>query len=459
MSVVFDLEGYSQRDLRNLQKLLTFTYKNPFGPNTVVKAFLPFGKNKVLVPYAIGRKLQKYEEIAKKTYIDPWKFIQELYENQIPIHEEAISILREKGSIALFIPTGVGKSALATEFAATLIGESGGRVLVLFKNVSLEEGWKTTFETFTDGKVAVVPPNAKSFDYTSYNLLVCRISRIREEFEDDIDVLILDEIHLLETENFLDQILRIRPRYVIILTATDKRDDGMDKIGIALAGGENQQIRIEPKKPYQVFKIDTGFGNHSFPEDMVDEDGLPEPPCDATRIRLETLLAYHEERNERIAEFLIKLSESRFRIIVIGDKVKQIMSLYETLRDNEISVDYMCGKKSTLVNAKICIVGINKGVGFDQATAIKDWDGVRFDLIVLLFVTYKFVQAVGRLRTTASVKIPYIVNLVDKDQKGWFRKTWKANVDWYEAHFDDEKIGKIHPETTWDDVADKLLTM
>jgi len=448
MSYLLDVSNYEKKDVRNLQRALTFVHKNFFGPDLIIQAYLT-QKNKILVPYCIGRKLDNFREIEPvKNNAEPWKFTGELRPDQVEIRNIALPILQSKGSISLFIQTGQGKSAMSTEFSSSLIGSVGGRVLVLMSRITLEQSWKETFERFTNGKVGVVPSNSSEFDYRSYNLLVCRISRIRPEFETEIDVLILDEIHLMETQLYLNQIMRIKPRYVIALTATEKKDNGMEKIGFAIAGGNKQQIVIRPNKEYQVFTIETGFGTHSLPD--TDENDLPDDP-DSTRVKLESLISELKERNDLIVEFLEALSITKFKAIVFADRKNQINYIYQQLKEKNIDVEYLCGTKNKMNNAKITICGIKKaGTGMDDAMISINWDGERFNLGVFIISTYKIEQAVGRLR----VEIPHLVHLIDRDNKRWFRQTWLDNERFYRDHG-----GIIHRigDNTWDEVRHHLL--
>jgi len=89
-------------------------------------------------------------------------------------------------------------------------------------------------------------PSILAPDPLTAQLLISRISRV-ENIDVPIDLLILDEAHLLCTQNNLNRLLALEPKYVIVLTATPERDDGMEKILTALAGGKKHQFWLFPR--------------------------------------------------------------------------------------------------------------------------------------------------------------------------------------------------------------------
>jgi superfamily II DNA or RNA helicase len=91
--------------------------------------------------------------------------------------------------------------------------------------------WKVIIENFTNAKVVIIDSNT-DYDQVKNNncILVSTINQsknIPTNIKNQIGFLVLDEAHWLCTQNNINYILEYHPKYIMALTATPNREDGL----------------------------------------------------------------------------------------------------------------------------------------------------------------------------------------------------------------------------------------
>jgi len=499
MSVSVKLSDYDKKTLKELEELLTFKYVDGFGKDLVIHGWKTFDDQTLNIPYQLGKKLLKvkpWENNEIKDY-KKFKFCGQLRQNQVELKTEAFPRLLKYGSVAYYLPCSFGKTILAIETACSLIGEIGGNAVITFSLKILPNQWEESAKEFSDGNIHIIKKPTKINDWKKEqekaNFLIGMTSTLKYLHDKKVDVLILDEGHLLCTENHLEKLLEIQPRYIIVLTATPERDDGMEKIIVSLVGGEKNQFWRKSEKPFKVFPLITGYSDKDVAdkddedeeksneknesngkkeddkepdekEEVVDKNVKPKKKktwyerqqdlrkaqkSGDTRVNLESRIAAFQERNDKAILLVRKLvHKTSFKIAVVGDRVAQLEYIQNELDEKGVDVSGLYGKLKNAENARVLVMGIKKcGIGFDEKM-IKGWDGKRIDLMIILISTYKMIQTLGRALRASQ---PYIVQLIDKDKKRWFIKTWDENVKIYK-----EMMGEIQEECDWKSVFERL---
>jgi len=138
MAYRLDISKWSDADRRNVEKMLTFNYENPFGASVTVRAFSvdnsynfdPMNNREdcLLVPFQAGMRLdgKRVEDLGRvggKTGCSPWKFTGKLFPNQQDLKDKIFPVFSKTGSVSLFLPCSWGKTIQATELAASVLGE------------------------------------------------------------------------------------------------------------------------------------------------------------------------------------------------------------------------------------------------------------------------------------------------------------------------------------------------
>lgn len=497
MAIQINLKDYSKKKLKELEEILTYNYSNPFGKDITIFAWNAVSQETLNIPYTIARKYLGVEPKKRKPpkNYQPWKFLYSLRSepsDQKTLDKEAFPVLKKHGSICLFLPCSWGKTIQSISMASRL--DQGGKVVVI-SSYSILTGyskdkcgqWKDAFEECTDAKTFFLrkPTKTKTWEneQKEANVLIGMPGSIKYLLNKEVDVLILDEAHTLCTSNFVEKVLEILPKYVIILTATPERDDEMDCFLHAVGGGKKQQFIRKSNKPFKIFPLTTGFSDEDVEfgeeseesEEPGDENEDPEDPEDQgeepktkkslyeiqkkikenmrkgiTRVNLESKLAFLPERNKEIIDFIEYIHENtNFKLAVVGDRVNQLSSLYDECVERDIDVAGLWGNRKSVENSRVLILGLKKsGTGFDEKAFIENWDGKRIDLMLFTISTYKIIQVLGRALRASH---PIVIQMIDKDKKNWFIKTWRDNKKTY-ADMD----GLIQANCDWKTIREKI---
>lgn len=150
---------------------------------------------------------------------------------QQDIVDKAINIYKEEGNKAFYIvATGLGKTVIAASIAKQLWDLGNRRILVLCHAIplaqQLEEGfWPQLTKdiptsVFFDG----LPPRTnEGISFGLYQSLYGYLSGLDE---DQFDVIIVDEAHHALAQGFRTCLEKLRPKFLVGMTATPWRGDG-----------------------------------------------------------------------------------------------------------------------------------------------------------------------------------------------------------------------------------------
>jgi len=399
----------------------------------------------------IGLQLPPLSKFSSRTYghqITPLTIETDPkgYRDQDVIIKDAIAFLKETGVCFLALSTGTGKTLISVYIFTQLKVKTC--VLCFFNQVNLQ--WKEEFETKTDAKVQFVTvkkafvKGKKTFLDPSADVYIIGIEKANnipdEEFA-DIGLVIYDEAHIATksacciSNEKNATLLKFKPRYLIGLSATPDRADGMEKVMEPYfgptEGDSSVYIFRRETKPFIVYKVPTPF----------------EPEVKHTIFRgkktldwtfMKKSIEYNEDRWSFIVEKIMQAPEIHLegngKIIVISWSIKQSEAIADMLIENGVRVAKLYGtdinmypglskkerdakKKEDLYLAKVIVAGLKKAaVGFNDpaltsAYIISDIGDVR--------------QAEGRLRS----KNVTIYDFVDKFRL--LETHWYARLEWY----------------------------
>lgn len=328
------------------------------------------------------------------------KFAGKLRPEQQIIQKEALQILNQQGSVLIAVYPGGGKTITSLNICSRI----GLKTLVLVNRVVLMEQWKESVERFFDmstTKVQIVEsqdpldPDAQFYVMNALNVP----KRPASHFE-KIGTVIVDECHMMITQVFIQALSYVFPRYLIGLSATPYRPDGLDVL-LDLYFGTERIIR-QLFRQHHVYCLKTGFKL----EGTKDEKG---------KLSWNSVLKEqtdHEGRNHLIARLVEKFYDRS--ILVLCKRVDQINTLESlikpitsvtTLKGNEVVFDR---------EARVLVASIQKvGTGFSHE---------KLDMLILACDTEEyFLQYLGRVFRRPDV-VPIVIDIVDKNpvlQRHW----------------------------------------
>lgn len=364
----------------------------------------PFYKN-IYVPFAYHynylsslTKQYKIKE-TKREYpksISNYVFEGTLTEKQEIVKEEVFETLNRTKSIILSFHCGFGKTIFSIYLSSLL----KYKTCVLAHRVNLIDQWYYSIKKVCPlATIQILDTKCKidtSCDFFIINSL--NISKRSKDDFKDIGIVIVDEAHTICTENLSKGLFHFQPKYMIGLTATPYRTDGMSIILEHFFGPEIIERKL--RRPFNVYLLKTG--KHEIvpikSETKVNKMGK----LDWNSVLKSQCL--NIKRNNMIVQ-IIKYFRTR-NILVLCKLVEQSKYLLNTLKENNENVDmFVSTQKKFNHDSRILISTFSKtGVGFDHP---------KLDMLIIASdVEEGIEQYVGRIFRRQDVT-PIIIDILD----------------------------------------------
>lgn len=268
------------------------------------------------------------------------------------------------------------------------------KTLVLVNRVVLMDQWRESIQRFYSDAVQIVESRdelEESADFYVMNAL--NVPKRRMEDFARIGTVVVDECHLMITHVFVRALTYVFPRYLIGLSATPYRPDGLDVL-LDLYFGETRVVRKLFRR-HAVYVLETGIEI----EGERDVRG---------KLMWNTVLQAqmeNESRNELIGRLCGFFSERT--ILILCKRVEHIKTLHERI-SRETSCTTLKGSETNYNReARVLVASIQKvGTGFSHD---------RLDMLILACDTEEyFLQYLGRVFRRPDV-VPIVVDIVDKN--------------------------------------------
>ena len=414
MSVIVDISKCGQETLETMNKDLNITItqktKNNFKnqSNSYGKSV---GKFVYLSPYRVQLNLAfiPFSYAIKKFNYKPqihqsrnnFDFTGNLRPEQKQVRNEALELLNKQYSCVISTHVGFGKSILATYFMCKI----RLKTLIIVNRLVLIQQWIEVLNRFIkEPKVFVIKPN-QVIDWNYDFFIVNAINLPKIGYTPEIGLVVVDELHLIVSKVISTCFQYLTPNYMIGLSATPYRPDGLDVL-INLYFGE-ERIDRQLYREHHVFVIKTNFTPHQkLVNGSVDwNDILTQQSLD-------------EERNDLIIDTVMKIYQQRTGILILCKRVEQIKifqdrfeKIFEKL-ENDVDVECLYGDRQPqpLLDSKVkkILIGtIQKvGTGFDAPYLDT--------LVIAADVEEYFIQYLGRVFRRQDT-IPCIYDFVDNN--------------------------------------------
>lgn len=361
---------------------------------TIVRPYRMNDENTISLPFRWA--LDHIENISRPERKDlkaiDTTFTSSLRAVQKEIKDDCISALNKKGCILISLYPGAGKTCLSIYLASKI----GLKTLFICHRIVLIEQWKKAIERFIDQpRIGIVKPekNIKKLEKTLDNdFLIVNAQNVKKlgatAFK-DVGLVVIDEIHAIMAESLSECLYHVYPRYMIGLSATPQRPDGLDKL-LDFYFGENNKIVRELYHPHIVYRINTSI---EYEEDSKTQWNA-----------MITSQCMNRARNDLIVDVIAHFKERCF--LVLCKRVDQAKYIASRLEEQKENVSVMTEDVNEFdENSRIIVSSIQKtGVGFsfDKLDA----------LILASDVEEYFIQYLARVMRTEQVK-PIVFDLVD----------------------------------------------
>lgn len=230
------------------------------------------------------------------------------------------------------------------------------KTIVIVNRLLLLNQWKENILKFcSDASIYILDPKKKDVPqcHDFYLVNAINVPKFSRQCLSFIGYCIVDECHMIMSEILSRCLWNICPKYLIGLSATPYRTDGLNDM-IAAYFGPKQVTRNIPRK-HIVYKVNTGFDiAYTFNRfGKMDWNSL---------LNTQSL---HPERNNLIINIVKNFPERYF--LLLTKRIEQAQVLSKLLEEQNIEYDCLCGQTRYIETTKRVLIGTTGkcGVGFD----------------------------------------------------------------------------------------------
>lgn len=306
---------------------------NLFAPKKEIYPYLIDGDN-IHLPFAYASTELSMKRRERSEFpVMKIKFEGSLREEQEKIKQEAIKQMNVTGSVIISLYTGGGKTITSINLACSI----KLKTLVIVNKVVLINQWEDSLKKFCpSAKICKLIPKAKFDENADFFIInATNVAKKPRGFFDKIGLVIVDELHQIMAESLSNSLFYISPRYLIGLSATPYRTDGLDPL-IHFYFGEFKIIRLL-RREHTVYKVETGFS----PKVELTETG---------KVNWNILInsqALDEDRNELIIRIAKHFRDRN--ILIMSKRIEQGEYIYKRLLEEGESVTNLICKKQNLI--------------------------------------------------------------------------------------------------------------
>jgi superfamily II DNA or RNA helicase len=442
MSIKLPLKDLSITDRRKIVKELSFKKGsnkfpgNKFSYGDTPEYVYPYFINEedpansfITLPFYWARKYISNADRPKRDRFPEMEteFVGKLRELQKEVKKEVNELLNKRGSCILSIYTGAGKTITSICIAAKI----KLKCLIICHRLVLIEQWVNSIKKVCkDPKIQIVTAKGKLDETCDFYIMnAINIPKKGMEFFESIGTVIVDEVHLIATGKISECFNFIQPRYLLGLSATPYRPDGMDVLLDAYFG--TGSIHRKMWREHYTFCIKTNL----VPEFSLGGNG---------NVDWNSVLEWQTgniQRNEMIIE-LTKLFRDR-NFLILSKRVSQVEYLVRRLKEENEEVTSLVGvQKYFDYSSRILVATVQKaGVGFDHP---------KLDtLIIASDVEEYFIQYLGRIFRREDSK-PIIFDFLDDFPI--LKRHWNTRKKVYREHgglifdYSQENVNKVFGE-------------
>jgi len=379
-----------EHNVQNLRKILGFL-------NEPWPMFLVHEGN-VHVPFFLGNKILK-NNLDSYDY-RKYEFLMKLKEEQVETVEFCLDRLEKYGSCILNVFCGAGKTVMSSYISCYL----KTKTIIVYPLKCLKNSWLETFKKFTDATVLCTDKKYSLHDYQSADIILTMPSQLTKLPDYNVDLLIIDEAHMLCTENYKNILLKIIPKRVLLCTATLERSDNGHMFLLNMCGKDNKITKIS-SKPFQVYIYKTNWKTEIVKKQAY-IDGVKKMVIDYNKI-LEDM-ENSEYRNGFIIETVLKYAKQH-KIVILTKRASHVELLFERLKPHINKIDTYYGNKTTYNDSDVLIGTYGKiSTGFDEIGVER-----RIDMAIFAMPTLSIEQPAGRAQRCEH---PYMIEFEDNVQ-------------------------------------------
>lgn len=397
--------------IQEQQYIRTELNVRPYVPKSMgkVEAFPIYREShkKFYVPRYFGESI--YGEADEVRIPDPLPINLEFKGDLRDYQEKVVQIYKDnmdKGGGLLEIPCGRGKTVMALK----ILSELKVKTLVVVHKGFLLNQWVERINQFLPGaKVGTI--QGQTIDIEGKDIVIGMLQSLSmknypQGMFENFGLIIVDEVHHIAAEVFVRSLFKIVTKYVLGLSATMQRKDGLSKVFKMFLGDIIYKEKPKGNDKVLVKVIEYKTNDEEFNETKYDFRGNP-----AYSTMISKLCTYN-----RRSEFIIKVVKDLYdedntrQIMILGHNKNLLTYLFKAIEHRNIaSVGYYVGgmKTEALKESETKKIIIGTYSMASEALDIKS-------LTTLVMATPKtdVTQSIGRILRTNHCQ-PVVVDILD----------------------------------------------
>ena len=391
------LKSIPSHFLENIKTELTVKpIENPnFLKSSIAFPVYRLSKNKIYLPRYYG--IEQYGT-TKHFYPEPeiinLKFNGELRElQQTTITKTLIAFEKYQGGV-ISLDTGLGKTVVALK----LISLMKQKTLIVVHAEFLLEQWVARIKQFLpDARIGIIRQERCEIENVDITVGMLQTIIKRDISFKGYGLMVVDEAHHICAKSFSNLFYKVQTRYLIGLSATPIRKDGLSKILYWFLGPQIVNIKRETGKPSIQF-INTDNTGYVEKFNKLGKINSPTMITDLTK---------NINRNELIKNTILSLKDRK--ILFLSDRREHCETMFNYCKDHITAGLYLGGMKT---DARELTTTFSVIFGTYQACG-EGFDVPELDTLILATPKSDVEQAVGRILRQKNKNEPLILDFVD----------------------------------------------
>ena len=322
---------YSTKEIKEIKDELfvrPFTFNKNQNKESGFQVFMESPK-KLYLPRFYGLKRfgqPETDNISEGKKVD-MKFNGSLRPEQVPIEELYLKNAQEKGGGIISIKCGGGKTVLALHIASIL---SVKTVVVVHKDFLMTQWRDRIMQFLPTARIGKIQQN--TVDIEDKDIVLALVQSLsRREYEDgtfdSFGLAIFDECHHLGAEVFYRSMAKVASKYMLGLSATPKRKDGLSKV-FEWYMGDIVFNQVKKNEDYaEVQLIDCNFSDIKYNKEELN---FRKEPCMPKMINN---ICEYLPRTDLIIKETIKYNKIGRNILILSDRRGHLECIYNLLKD------------------------------------------------------------------------------------------------------------------------------
>lgn len=381
--------------LNILQRLASFTNpefyirqnlrKSTFNTPRIISLF-DMNERYIILPRGLISRVQHlFQSNNASLIIEDKRFIKKIDKQTLLIklrdnQKTAYNKILKNDYALLIAPPGFGKTAIAS----AVIAKRRVNTLILVHKITLLEQWAERLSEYFEIDKKSIGQLGKGKKKLTSNIDIAMLQSLknRPELIEDYSQIIVDEAHHIPAVSFEVPLKKFKGKYVIALSATPKRQDGMHPIMTMQCGDIVHEVKRDKVQTHTLKSVRTKFEAYENEFTMI----LGEIVEDFAR-------------NELIINEVKELKGRK--ILILSERVEHLNILYHGLKSKNIKSTLLYGGMGT----KVQRVALEEAHSADIILSTSGYIGegidfVHLDTIVFTMpISYKgrIIQYLGRV--------------------------------------------------------------